>query len=307
MKNKSVIRFAGILATCCLVVTTTHAQTDRASEKEGYRLDIRFALDGGSMDLGEREELTVVPVVVGREAEAELEPVVFTGWDRYRDACRRAHRQGGMPQTSRTQVVLRHNRGGLPENTVIYENTIPYEAWMEGGRLVLRCRLTDGEDRVVALRPMPIGRIVAPVAPRIAFIVPAEALDPMEAELNMCKVYTRPESYTLAQLCALSAAYPLDSPECAYICSVAMERFPDDPCVSNNMAALAIRRGDVRMAYECLDRFVDEPLVQNNLGIVWLIKNDRTNARRCFENARSNGSSEGAYNLAHFESLTPRW
>ena len=133
---------------------------------------------------------------------------------------------------------------------------------------------------------------------RIAYLLPAFTVD-QSREL----ISSRPEWLSVGELCRLAETYPIDSPERAYVCAVAMAYYPDDPCACNNMATLALRRGDVQTARQCLDRVADDPLVQNNLGVLCLIDGDREKARRCFALAARNGSEEGAYNLEHLDEL----
>lgn len=133
---------------------------------------------------------------------------------------------------------------------------------------------------------------------RIGYLLPAFTVE-QTREL----IASRPEWLSVGELCRLAETYPLDSPECAYVCAVALEYYPDDPCACNNMATLALRRGDVQTARQCLDCVADNPLVQNNLGVLCLIDGDREKARHCFTLAARNGSEEGAYNLEHLDDL----
>lgn len=120
-------------------------------------------------------------------------------------------------------------------------------------------------------------------------------------------IETHPEWLGVDELCRLAAAYPLDSPERAYVCAVAVECYPYDACACNNMAMLALRRGDVQTARQCLSRCVDDPRVQNNLGVLCLFEGDMQRAVHCFALAAENGSPEAVYNLAHWDALDPRY
>lgn len=127
--------------------------------------------------------------------------------------------------------------------------------------------------------------------------------------LEQCQelIHTRPEWLSIGEMCRLAASYPMDSPERAYVCAIALEYYPDDPCVCNNMATLALRRGDVQTARQCMSRCADDPLSLNNLGVLYLVDGDRGKAQRCFTLAAQNGSAEGAYNLAQFDDLSFDW
>lgn len=137
---------------------------------------------------------------------------------------------------------------------------------------------------------------------RIGYTLPAFTL-----EQSRQLIGTRPEWLSVAEMCRLAESYPMDSPERAYVCSVTLEYYPDDPCACNNMATLALRRGDVQTARECLSRCADDPRSLNNLGVVCLIDGDREKARYCFAMASENGSADAAYNLACFDDLKFDW
>ena len=83
--------------------------------------------------------------------------------------------------------------------------------------------------------------------------------------------------------------------------------YPDDPYACNNMAALALRCGDIQTARQCLNRCAGDPCTLNNLGILCLIDGDSEKARYSFSLAAEDGSGEAAYNLAHFDELSCEW
>lgn len=93
----------------------------------------------------------------------------------------------------------------------------------------------------------------------------------------------------------------------ASLCATALEFYPDDPYACNNMAALALRCGDIQTARQCLNRCAGAPCTLNNLGILCLIDGDSEKARYCFSLAAEYGSGEGTYNLAHFDELSCKW
>ena len=120
-------------------------------------------------------------------------------------------------------------------------------------------------------------------------------------------IASRPEWLSLGEMCRLAECYPVDSPERAYVCATALEFYPDDPYACNNMAALALRCGDIQTARQCLNRCAGAPCTLNNLGILCLIDGDSEKARYCFSLAAEDGSGEAAYNLAHFDELSCKW
>ncbi len=137
---------------------------------------------------------------------------------------------------------------------------------------------------------------------RIAYVLPSFTA-------AQCRelIGSRPEWLSLGEMCRLAESYPLDSPERAYVCAVALEYYPDDPCACNNMAVLALRRGDVQTARRCLARCAGDRGVLNSLGILCLIDGDTRKAQHCFSLAAEDGSPEAAYNLAHFSELSCQW
>lgn len=137
---------------------------------------------------------------------------------------------------------------------------------------------------------------------RIGYTLPAYTL----AESREV-VYTHPEWLGVGELCRLAASYPPDSPERAYVCAVAVEYYPYDACACNNMAMLALCRGDVQTARMYLSRCADDVRVQNNLGVLCLVEGDQERAGYCFAVAAENGSSEAVYNLAHWGELDPQF
>lgn len=161
-------------------------------------------------------------------------------------------------------------------------------------------RIDDGQTYLMLLRE--VYPQLRRVDYRIGYLLPAFTVE-QTREL----IRTRPEWLSVGEMCRLAETYPLDSSERAYVCAVALEYYPDDPCACNNMATLALRRGDVQTARQCLNRCAADPLVQNNLGVLCLIDGDREKARHCFSLAAEHGSEEGAYNLAHMEELYAAW
>lgn len=133
---------------------------------------------------------------------------------------------------------------------------------------------------------------------RISYVLPAFSADEVRQLIG-----SRPEWLSLAEMCRLAESYPVDSPERAYACAVALEYYPDDACACNNMAMLALRRGDLQLAHECLNRCKDDPGILNNLGVLCLCDGDAEKAHHCFTLAARNGSAEAAYNLVHFSDL----
>lgn len=137
---------------------------------------------------------------------------------------------------------------------------------------------------------------------RISYTLPDYSLEQTRGLIGR-----RPEWLSLEELCRLAESYPMDSPERAYVCAVALEYYPDDPAACTNMATLALRRGDTQLARQCLSRCGDDPRALNDLGVLYLIDGDRAKAERCFAQAAEGGSPEAAYNLAYLPDLECNW
>lgn len=137
---------------------------------------------------------------------------------------------------------------------------------------------------------------------RISYTLPPFTVGQSRELIDSC-----PEWLSLGEMCRLAEFYPVDSPERAYVCATALEFYPDDPYACNNMAALALRCGDIQTARQCLNRCAGDPCTLNNLGILCLIDGDSEKARYSFSLAAEDGSGEAAYNLAHFDELSCEW
>lgn len=137
---------------------------------------------------------------------------------------------------------------------------------------------------------------------RISYTLPDYSLEQTRGLIGR-----RPEWLSLGELCRLAESYPMDSPERAYVCAVALEYYPDDPTACTNMATLALRRGDTQLARQCLSRCGDDPCALNDLGVLYLIDGDRAKAEQCFAQAAENGSPEAAHNLAYLSDLECNW
>lgn len=464
-----------LLALAALGFASTAAADGLAGKAEvfrsGDRLFVRLPLEAGAITAN--EQIVYTPVVVNGDDALPLAPVVFTGRIREKVNLRRERLYGTapVPEGAFTNVVVR-NRRDAAENTVLFEGDVPFEPWMAGGRVVLYRDLEGCAGVQIALPPLVVAGIAAPVQPQLSFIVPAEGpakrrsekitavvhfpqgrsvllrnfadnrrelqrIDSLTERLRgsdslaidrialrgyaspedtyafntrlsanrvrsirkyLCdkfgfaeadfttstvpedwdslrrwvvvsdlpyrddvlavidtvsdpdardaglwridggKTYLKllhevypqlrrvdysigyslpfyttsqaeqlvdvhPEWLSVTELCRLAASYGEDSPERAYVCAVAVECYPDDPCTCNNMACLALRRGDAQTAAEYLRRCPDDVETKNNLGVLCLMSGDRDAARQHFEAAARSGSEEAVYNLANFDNL----
>lgn len=149
--------------------------------------------------------------------------------------------------------------------------------------------------------PREVGPRLRRVDCRIDYTLPAYTLE-QSREL----IGSHPERLGVGELCRLAASFPPDAPERAWVCALALEHYPDDVSVCNNMAMLALCRGDMPAARSFLSRCAGDPRVRNNLGVLCLIEGDLRRAACCFSLAAHAGSQEAAYNLAHWDELLVR-
>lgn len=213
-----------------------------------------------------------------------------------------------------------HERFGIPESDFITA-TVP-EDWDSLRRWVVVSELpardevlavidtvSDPDARDAAIWKIDNGttylRLLNDVYPQLRRVDYKVAYTPPAFTSEQCRklIESHPEWLSLAEMCRLAASYPEEAPERAYACEVALEYYPDDPCACNNMAMLALQRGDTQTARECLSRCADDPRALNNTGVLCLIEGDWEKAQYCFELAAENGSEEAAYNLAWFDDL----
>lgn len=471
MKRLRSILFLAAVAFAATAQAQREQAPSRIAVRDGEQLDLRFMVDGSRADVRANEQLILTPVVAGNGYEEELSPLVVTGRIRNK-VDRRMERLYGeepTPDEIYAEVVVR-NRRQLAEDEILYRGSVPFEPWMDGGRVQLRRELRGCHGSRTELPPVYLADIVVPKPVLLSFLLPAgdgvreecltevvhfpvgryvllrefaenepalaridslaerfrngESLSLVEVSLcgyaspeapysyntrlahNRARTVERyltercgvsesdlqlasvpedwdslrrwvaasdlperdrilaaiddepnpdrrdnairridggktyrwllrnvypqlrrvecvvryeapphtleesaaligkhPEALSLSELCELAAAYPADSPERTYVCEVAMECYPGNPCACANMAALALLRGDMQLARICFAQCADDPLVQNNLGALCLIEGDRAKAYDCFRRAQRAGSEEGDYNLAHFDEL----
>lgn len=126
---------------------------------------------------------------------------------------------------------------------------------------------------------------------------------PFTAERGRDMMRNSPSEMTLAQYYFVADSYDAQSPEWLEAYTVAAKHFPEDPVCSNNVAAMAIAKGDHATAKKHLERVKNDPRCLNNLGIVYLREGNTQEAEKLFRTAAKEGSSEAEFNLANLQVL----
>lgn len=144
MKKKNLIPIALLLG----IAPSAFAQTaylesvkveNRQVEKDGQNVRIQMDLSLDDLQMKNQHTLQLVPVLVSADGTQEqaLEPVYVDGRIRSKVVERRAALDKSQPAD---EPRLRRRNGR--EQTLHYETTAPYEAWMLNGRLDLRADVT---------------------------------------------------------------------------------------------------------------------------------------------------------------------
>lgn len=214
-----------------------------------------------------------------------------------------------------------HERFAIPESdfttATVPEDWDSLRRWVAASDLPTRDEVlavietvSDPDARDAAIRKIDNGKtylqLLHDVYPQLRRVDYRVGYMPAAFTLEQSRrlIESRPEWLSLAEMCRLAASYPEDSPERAYVCAVAMRYYPDDPSACNNLATVALRRGDTQMARRCLSRCADDPRLLNNMGVLCLAEGDRDKAHDYFALAAKTGSAEAAYNLARFDDLS---
>lgn len=126
---------------------------------------------------------------------------------------------------------------------------------------------------------------------------------PFTAERGREMVKNSPNDMTLTQYYFVADSYDPRSPEWIEVYTIAVGQYPRDPVCCNNVAAMAIMKGDNKTAKTHLERAKDDPRCLNNLGIVYLREGNTHEAEKLFRTAADEGSHEAAFNLANLHVL----
>ena len=126
---------------------------------------------------------------------------------------------------------------------------------------------------------------------------------PFTVEEGKKVIRTNPQYLSLNELYQIALSYPQDSPEYEEVFMIALRYYPDDPVANNNMAAIALRKNDLKEAHKYLDRLGDFAGAHNNIGVLKALEGDYRAAEAHFRKAIEHGSKEAKFNLENLTSL----
>ena len=129
---------------------------------------------------------------------------------------------------------------------------------------------------------------------------------PFTVEEGKQVISTHPQYLSLNEFYQIALSYPVDSPEYEAVFVTALRYFPDDPVANNNMAAIALRKNDLKEAHKYLDKLTDFAGAHNNMGVLKALEGDFRAAEAHFPKAIEHGSSEAKFNNDNLTSLLKR-
>lgn len=129
---------------------------------------------------------------------------------------------------------------------------------------------------------------------------------PFTVEEGKQVISTHPQYLSLNEFYQIALSYPVDSPEYEAVFVTALRYFPDDPVANNNMAAIALRKNDLKEAHKYLDKLTDFAGAHNNMGVLKALEGDFRAAEAHFRKAIEQGSREAKFNLDNLTSLRKR-
>lgn len=132
----------------------------------------------------------------------------------------------------------------------------------------------------------------------IAYGEPEFSMEDAKAALR-----NNPEDLNLYEMYLVADSYPDGSPEMEEVYVIAARCYPHESCPHNNLAAIALQRGDTATARQHLQEVQNDPQVMNNMGVLYVMEGDLDQARQCFTQAKNAGNQDAAYNLAHLQEL----
>lgn len=126
---------------------------------------------------------------------------------------------------------------------------------------------------------------------------------PFTVEEGKKVIATHPQYLSLNEFYQIALSYPQDSPQYEEVFVTALRYFPDDPVANNNMAAIALRKNDLKEAHKYLDKLGDFAGAHNNIGVLKALEGDYRAAEAHFRKAIEHGSKEAKFNLDNLTSL----
>lgn len=150
-------------------------------EKAGQNLEIDILLDCTGMQIPSNEQLKVQPVLITTTQDTLQFPyLLFPGKIRNKVNMRKerlyGNQEAGTPAYQTVYVVPED------QSQIVYRQTIPFEDWMYGARLVLLQDVYGCADCHRELASIPLQRIA--LQPKVAYIIP-QAVTEEEKQMSL--------------------------------------------------------------------------------------------------------------------------
>ena len=206
--------------------------------------------------------------------------------------------------------------GTTIKTTHIAEDWDSVSRWVASSDLANRSRVTeiisstpDPDARDAKIRSLDNGatyhRLLTEVYPglrRVEYTINYVVM-PFTVEKGKEIIRTNPRYLSLYELYQIAETYPAGSPEFNDVFHIAAVNFPDDAAANNNMAAIAIRNGDLEAAKRYLAKAGNSPEALNNMGIVNALEGKTAEAERAFRSSIAAGNANASFNLQNILNL----
>ena len=128
-------------------------------------------------------------------------------------------------------------------------------------------------------------------------------VEPFTVEKGREVIKTNPQHLSLYEFYQIAESYPMNSKEYKNAYETAIRFYPNDNVANNNMAAMALREGDVEMARRYLARVEGYDKALNNMGVLAVMDGDMELAEKYFRQAARNGVKEARQNLENLSTF----
>ena len=128
-------------------------------------------------------------------------------------------------------------------------------------------------------------------------------VEPFTVEKGREVIKTNPQHLSLYEFYQIAESYPMNSAEYRNAYQTAIRFYPNDNVANNNMAAMALREGDVEMARMYLKKVEGYDKALNNMGVLAVMDGDMELAEKYFRQASRNGVKEAKQNLENLSTF----
>lgn len=128
-------------------------------------------------------------------------------------------------------------------------------------------------------------------------------VEPFTVEKGREVIKTNPQHLSLYEFYQIAESYPMNSAEYRNAYETAIRFYPNDNVANNNMAAMALREGDVEMARRYLAKVEGYDKALNNMGVLAVMDGNMELAEKYFRQASRNGVKEAKQNLENLSTF----